>query len=61
MDGVDFFVFFFVGRYIKDILIIIYEGILMDIGIKLEMYIIVVLYNICLVGSFVVEIIVGIF
>lgn len=33
----------------------------MDIGIKLEMYIIVVLYNICLVGSFVVEIIVGIF
>lgn len=27
MDGVDFFVFFFVGRYIKDILIIIYEGI----------------------------------
>lgn len=47
-----FFCFFFVGRYIKGILIIVYEGILIDSDIKLKMFIIVWLYN----ESFVVEI-----
>lgn len=60
MDGVDFSVFPPVGRYIKDIPIITYEGILMDIGTKLQIYTIVGPYNIRSVGSLAAETTVGI-
>lgn len=41
LDGVDFSIFPPVGRYIKGIPIITYEGILMDIDTKLQMFAIV--------------------
>lgn len=60
MDGVDFSVFPPVERYIKDIPIITYEGILMDIDTKLQMYTIVAPYNIRSVESLAAETTVGI-
>lgn len=55
LDGVVFSVFPPVGRYIKGVPIIIYEGILLDIDSKLQMFAIVGSYNIRSVGSLAAE------
>ena len=60
LEGVDFSVFPPIGRYIKGIPVVTYEGILMDIDTKLQMFAIVGPYNIRSVGSLAAETTVGV-
>ena len=60
LEGVDFSTYPPVGRYIKGIPIVTYEGLLMDIDTKLQMYSIVGPYNIRSVGSLAAETTVGV-